>query len=167
LSASSTAETRRRIISDSAEDWRSVLEPIVARYPDLDIRRFFRGDPACVVKIEKDGRVRGAWEYQGHPGRCGRPGHAPQGHNRQILASGLEHNRQFDADAELDLDERLRLGTRLTARPGRTRPPVSRGTLSCLKKASRFLLTFLRPGTSLHAWPTWPECLRWESMAWL
>jgi hypothetical protein len=30
----------------SADDWRSVLEPIIARYRDLDIRRFFRGDAA-------------------------------------------------------------------------------------------------------------------------
>ena len=30
----------------SADDWRSVLAPIVARYRDLDIRRFFRGDAA-------------------------------------------------------------------------------------------------------------------------
>jgi hypothetical protein len=30
----------------SADDWRSVLDPIVARYRDLDIRRFFRGDAA-------------------------------------------------------------------------------------------------------------------------
>ncbi len=30
----------------SADDWRSVLEPIVARYRDLDIRRLFRGDAA-------------------------------------------------------------------------------------------------------------------------
>ncbi|MEA3366529.1 MAG: IS1380 family transposase, partial [Planctomycetota bacterium] len=30
----------------SADDWRSVLEPIVGRYRDLDIRRFFRGDAA-------------------------------------------------------------------------------------------------------------------------
>jgi len=30
----------------SAEDWRSVLEPVVDRYRPLDIRRFFRGDAA-------------------------------------------------------------------------------------------------------------------------
>jgi len=30
----------------SADDWRGVLEPIVARCRDLDIRRFFRGDAA-------------------------------------------------------------------------------------------------------------------------
>jgi len=30
----------------SADDWHSVLEPIVARYRDADIRRFFRGDAA-------------------------------------------------------------------------------------------------------------------------
>jgi hypothetical protein len=30
----------------SADDWRSVLEPIVGRYRPLDIRRFFRGDAA-------------------------------------------------------------------------------------------------------------------------
>ncbi len=30
----------------SADDWRSVLEPIVARYRDATIRRFFRGDAA-------------------------------------------------------------------------------------------------------------------------
>ncbi len=30
----------------SADDWRSGLEPVVGRYRDLDIRRFFRGDAA-------------------------------------------------------------------------------------------------------------------------
>ena len=30
----------------SAEEWRSVLEPVVARYRDEEIRRFFRGDAA-------------------------------------------------------------------------------------------------------------------------
>jgi len=30
----------------SANDWHSVLEPVVARYRDADIRRFFRGDAA-------------------------------------------------------------------------------------------------------------------------
>ncbi|UCC69708.1 MAG: IS1380 family transposase [Armatimonadota bacterium] len=30
----------------SADDWRSVLEPVVSRYGDLDIPRFFRGDAA-------------------------------------------------------------------------------------------------------------------------
>jgi hypothetical protein len=30
----------------SADDWRSVLEPIIARYRDLDIARFLRGDAA-------------------------------------------------------------------------------------------------------------------------
>ena len=30
----------------SADDWRSVLEPIIERYRGLDIRRFFRGDAA-------------------------------------------------------------------------------------------------------------------------
>jgi hypothetical protein len=30
----------------SADDWRSVLEPVVARYRDLDVPQFFRGDAA-------------------------------------------------------------------------------------------------------------------------
>ena len=30
----------------SADDWLSVLEPVIARYRDLNIRRFFRGDAA-------------------------------------------------------------------------------------------------------------------------
>ncbi len=30
----------------SADDWHSVLEPVVARYRDADVRRFFRGDAA-------------------------------------------------------------------------------------------------------------------------
>lgn len=30
----------------SADDWRSVLEPVVARYRDEKLRRFFRGDAA-------------------------------------------------------------------------------------------------------------------------
>ena len=30
----------------SADDWRSVLEPVVKRYRDVDLHRFFRGDAA-------------------------------------------------------------------------------------------------------------------------
>jgi hypothetical protein len=30
----------------SADDWRTVLEPVVKRYRDVDLRRFFRGDAA-------------------------------------------------------------------------------------------------------------------------
>ena len=33
----------------SADDWRSVLEPVVARYRDKAIRRFFRGDAAFAL----------------------------------------------------------------------------------------------------------------------
>jgi hypothetical protein len=33
----------------SADDWRSVLEPVVARYRDLDIRKYFRGDSAFAI----------------------------------------------------------------------------------------------------------------------
>jgi hypothetical protein len=33
----------------SADDWRSVLEPVIARYRDLDIRKFFRGDAAFAI----------------------------------------------------------------------------------------------------------------------
>jgi hypothetical protein len=33
----------------SADDWRSVLEPVIARYRDLDIRKFFRGDAAFAL----------------------------------------------------------------------------------------------------------------------
>lgn len=33
----------------SADDWRSVLEPVVARYRDLDIAKYFRGDAAFAI----------------------------------------------------------------------------------------------------------------------
>ena len=33
----------------SADDWRSVLVPVIERYRDLDIRRFFRGDAAFAL----------------------------------------------------------------------------------------------------------------------
>ena len=33
----------------SAHDWRLVLMPIIARYRDLDLRRFFRGDAAFAI----------------------------------------------------------------------------------------------------------------------
>jgi len=33
----------------SAADWRSVLEPVVARYRDLDIAKYFRGDAAFAI----------------------------------------------------------------------------------------------------------------------
>ncbi len=44
----------------SADDWRSMLEPVVARYRDQDIRRFFRGDaafgqPAIYEYLENEG----------------------------------------------------------------------------------------------------------------
>jgi hypothetical protein len=33
----------------SADEWRLVLEPVVARYRDLDIRKYFRGDAAFAI----------------------------------------------------------------------------------------------------------------------
>jgi len=33
----------------SADDWRSVLEPVLERYRDLDVPRFFRGDAAFAI----------------------------------------------------------------------------------------------------------------------
>jgi len=33
----------------SADEWRSVLEPVVARQRDLDIRKYFRGDAAFAI----------------------------------------------------------------------------------------------------------------------
>jgi len=33
----------------SADEWRSVLEPVVARYRDLDLRKYFRGDAAFAI----------------------------------------------------------------------------------------------------------------------
>ena len=33
----------------SADEWREVLEPVVARYRDLDIRKYFRGDAAFAI----------------------------------------------------------------------------------------------------------------------
>jgi len=33
----------------SVDNWRSVLEPVIARCRDLDIRRFFRGDAAFAI----------------------------------------------------------------------------------------------------------------------
>lgn len=33
----------------SADDWRSVLEPVVARYGDLDVAKYFRGDAAFAI----------------------------------------------------------------------------------------------------------------------
>lgn len=33
----------------SADDWRSVLEPVAARYRDLDLRKYFRGDAAFAI----------------------------------------------------------------------------------------------------------------------
>ena len=33
----------------SADEWHSVLEPVVARYCDLDVRKYFRGDAAFAI----------------------------------------------------------------------------------------------------------------------
>ncbi len=33
----------------SADDWRAVLEPVIARYRRVDIPRFFRGDAAFTL----------------------------------------------------------------------------------------------------------------------
>jgi len=51
----------------SADDWRSVLEPIVGRYRDLDIRRFFRGDVAFARP-----ELYEYLEAEGHPGNPGK-----------------------------------------------------------------------------------------------
>ena len=44
----------------SAKDWKTVLEPIVARYRDRELRRYFRGDaafanPAIYEYLESEG----------------------------------------------------------------------------------------------------------------
>ena len=33
----------------SADDWQSVLEPVIERYRDFDVRKFFRGDAAFAI----------------------------------------------------------------------------------------------------------------------
>src|SRR5690606_25084018 len=33
----------------SAKDWKSVLEPLIARYHDTDVPKFFRGDAAFAI----------------------------------------------------------------------------------------------------------------------
>ena len=33
----------------SADDWRSVLEPVIERYRDIDVPRFFRADAAFAI----------------------------------------------------------------------------------------------------------------------
>lgn len=60
----------------SADDWRSVLEPVVARYRDRTKRRFFRGDAAFALPdlydyLEAEGykytvRLRANAVFQGH-----------------------------------------------------------------------------------------------------
>ena len=44
----------------SADDWQSVLEPVIARYRGCDVLRFFRGDrvlliPMCIAASKQKG----------------------------------------------------------------------------------------------------------------
>ena len=55
----------------SADDWRSVLEPVIERYRDLDVPKFFRGDaafaiPALYELLEAEG-YRYAVRLKGNP----------------------------------------------------------------------------------------------------
>jgi len=50
----------------STDDWRSVLEPIIVRYRNLDIRRYFRGDaafakPELYEYLEEEGYLYAIW----------------------------------------------------------------------------------------------------------
>ena len=54
----------------SADDWRSVLEPVVARYRDANIRRFFRGDAAFAnpdIHLSRRGRLPLCYSFARQP----------------------------------------------------------------------------------------------------
>ena len=47
----------------SADNWHSVLEPVVARYRDVDIRRYFRGGADSSI-ADDSGRKRASGIYR-------------------------------------------------------------------------------------------------------
>jgi hypothetical protein len=106
----------------SADDWLSVLEPVIARYRDLNIRRFFRGDAAFALPelyefLEAEGyqyairlKSNAVLERQigpllVRPG--GRPPNHPQRfyHSFQYQAQSWNHPRRVVAKVEWHQDE--------------------------------------------------------------
>jgi len=62
----------------SADDWRSVLGPVVARYRDADIRGYFRGDaafanPAIYTFLEEEAYLYRDFPYGGDRSFCAAP----------------------------------------------------------------------------------------------
>jgi len=59
----------------SANDWRSVIEPVVTRYRNLDLRKFFRGDAAFAIReVYEDDRFSWVPDVQKKSKRVGTTG---------------------------------------------------------------------------------------------
>lgn len=101
----------------SADDWRSVLEPVIERYRDLDVPSFFRGDAAFAIpelyeRLEAEG-YRYAIRLKANPilerhishlltRPVGRPPNKPQRfyHNFEYQAQSWERSRRVVAKVE-------------------------------------------------------------------
>jgi len=101
----------------SAKDWKAVLEPIVARYRDLEISKLFRGDAAFAnpkiyeyLEAERYGYAIRLpandilWREIGHlmTRPVGRPPRAPivRYHDFRYQAAGWDHSRRVIAKVE-------------------------------------------------------------------
>ena len=101
----------------SSDDWKSVLEPIIKRYQDKDITRYFRGDaafanPDIYRQLEAEGyfyaiRLKGNNILQGHIEHLlirpvGRPPKKPivQYHSFRYQAASWEQSRRVVAKVE-------------------------------------------------------------------
>ena len=101
----------------SADDWRSALEPVIERYRDVDVPKFFRGDAAFAIPelydlLEAEGyeyviRLKANQVLERHIGHLltrpvGRPPKRPQRfyHSFDYQANSWDHPRRVVAKAQ-------------------------------------------------------------------
>ena len=150
----------------SADDWRSVLEPVIARYRDCNIHRYFRGDAAFAIPdlyelLEAEG-YRYAIRLKANPilqeqithllrRPVGRPPRKPQRcyHNFEYQAKSWDHPRRVVVKVEWHQGELFpRVGFIVTNLGGVARKVVhfynQRGTAEQWIKEGKYAVNWTR-----------------------
>lgn len=152
----------------SADDWRSVLEPVVARYRDRTKRRFFRGDAAFALPdpydyLEAEGykytiRLKANAVLQGHIAHLlKRPIGRPPLHVQRFHAS-------FSYQAR-SRSRKRRVVAKVEWHPGELTPRVGFIVTNLTRPANRIVAFYNQRGTAEQWIKEGKNALKWARLS--
>lgn len=152
----------------SAADWRSVLEPVVARYRDRTKRRFFRGDAAFALPdlydyLEAEGykytiRLKANAVLQGHIAHLlKRPVGRPPKHVQRFYAS-------FSYQAK-SWNRKRRVVAKVEWHPGELYPRVGFIVTNLTRPANRVVAFYNQRGTAEQYIKEGKNAVKWTRLS--